>query len=671
MSEPQNIEPSKRRRSIALLTRAPLSQSPYSKSPYSSAASPFSPSPPPAGRGGGPNSVSNSYNANAPFMRGGTDIETESVAMEISTSSKSSSNINIGPLSNESLVIHVPVEQQQEQEEVNFKSGLDDPILIKKISKHLPHDGGDSLSQEGGDITRDLYKISQASQPQLKRSKSFTGSPSLSSRRSSASSFNVPGGFRREFLLQQSVNEDIIRTRTPNFLTRNFIEFLSIYGHFAGEDLEDEENIANHYKYLLPGGEEEPLLDQTNFNPRGTATDKKAYLLLLKAFVGTGVLFLPKAFSNGGLLFSILTLIFFALLSFWCYLILVYTKIATKLSSFGEIGLKLYGNWLQRLILSSIIISQIGFVAAYIVFTSQNLRAFVSNIIPSVNLEDLNMVWFILFQLVIIIPLALIRDITKLSLSATLANFFIFSGLLTILYFVIYELLINRTTGSNIEYIFNQSEFSLFIGTAIFAFEGIGLIIPIQESMIHPNNFPKVLAQVIATIALIFIIIGTLGYMTFGDQIQTVILLNLPQDSPMIILTQLLYSFAILLSTPLQLFPAIRLVESKLFFTSGKKSPGIKWLKNLFRTLFVTLTAYIALIGGQNLDKFVSFVGCFACIPLVYMYPPILHLKSCCKIHNGLSEKEKRKRYWLGILDYILVFIGGVSMVYTTYQILA
>ena len=86
-----------------------------------------------------------------------------------------------------------------------------------------------------------------------------------------------------------------LRTTTPNFLTKNFIEFLSIYGHFAGEELEDDENIANHYKYLLPH-EQAPLLQDDNFNPRGTATDRKAYFLLLKAFVGTGVLFLLKHF---------------------------------------------------------------------------------------------------------------------------------------------------------------------------------------------------------------------------------------------------------------------------------------------------------------------------------------------------------------------------------------
>ncbi|EMG49506.1 Vacuolar amino acid transporter, putative, partial [Candida maltosa Xu316] len=627
MSTPQNIIVKKeRRRSIALLTRSPLSQSPFAISNSS-----------PRG------SVANSYITNSQFLRCDSEsgvIESASEQASVLPSDITTNNNNHSIDDND---------ENEEDGKVDLAAGIDDPELIKKVSKHLPSDF-DSLKQEGADITRDLYKIkNDVQKPALKKSRSCEsiGSNSVRSR---ASSFNVPGGFRREFLLnhqhQQHLHEDL-RTRSPNFLTRNFIEFLSIYGHFAGEDLEDDENIANHYKYLLPS-EETPLIERENFNPRGTATDRKAYFLLLKAFVGSGVLFLPKAFSNGGLLFSIITLSIFALLSWWCYLILVYTKIATRVSGFAEIGLKLFGPWLQGMILFSIVISQIGFAAAYMVFTSENLRAFIVSV-TSFKSKDLDMLWFIVLQVLVVIPLSLIRDITKLSLSAVLANIFIFAGLITIVYFMFHEWLsVNHGHfGDNVEYLFDKSTFALFIGTAIFAFEGIGLIIPIQESMIHPNNFPKVLGKVIFTIALIMILIGSLGYLTFGENVQTVILLNLPQKSPMVSITQLLYSLAILLSTPLQLFPAIRLLESKLIFGSGKSSPSVKWLKNIFRTSFVLFISYIAYVGGQNLDKFVSFVGCFACIPLVYMYPPMLHLRSCCKIHDGLSEKEKRSRYWL------------------------
>lgn len=628
MSLPKPINSKQtRRESIAKLTRSPLSPSPLG-SPSSRI-----------------HSIPNSYNG--AFLKGYLDE-----ALDIQSSGEERHDEDL------------------ERGSTDFSLGMDDPRVLEQLSKHLPTN---TLRSEGGDITRDLFKITQEPREGPRRSRSW--SSDRERRGSAASSLNVPGGFRRDFVLSK---QEAIRTKTPNFVTRNFVEFLSMYGHFAGEDLEDDDGIFCHYKPMVPDhikyDENVPLLpgNPSLVNRNGTATDSKAYFLLLKAFVGTGVLFLPRAFSNGGLIFSIVVLIFFGILSYWCYLILIYAKLAAKVSSFGELGLRLYGNWLQRLIIFSIITSQIGFVAAYVVFTSENLRAFVSNV-TLYDISDLNIVWFTLFQVIILLPLSLLRDITKLSLLSVVANLFIFLGLVTILFYILQEWLYTNggSLGKGIEFYFNKSEFSLFIGVSIFAFEGIGLIIPIQESMIYPNHFPKVLFQVIATISIIFVCMGTVGYLAFGQDVQTVIILNLPQDSPMIIMTQLLYSLAILLSTPLQLFPAIKLLENKIFVRkTGKGSLKIKWAKNMFRFAFVAFVAVVAYFGGQNLDKFISFVGCFACVPMVYMYPPILHLKSCCKIHSGLSDWEVRKRYWLAMLDHVLVIIGGIAMVYTTYCVL-
>lgn len=644
MTEPVKINKTNARRlSIAKLTKSPVSGSPLFASPSSRAPL-----------------LSHSFKINNQFTRRpGNDAD---LSVPIVYSSLSSDNAI-----DDSEDSKTP---PNNQENLEYSSGIHDPKLIKKVVKHLPEN--DNLKIEGGDIVRDLYKLGQdIKTPKLTRSLS---SSELSSRRgSTASSLNVPGGFRREFITQK-LNKRLHQTIQPNFLTKNFVEFLSIYGHFAGEELENEDDIICHYKPITPSiflDEESGLLSDETVNTHGTATERKAYFLLLKAFVGTGVLFLPKAFSNGGLIFSILLLAFFGFLSFWCYLILVYTKVATGVSSFAEIGNKLFGSWFQKLILFSIVISQVGFVAAYMVFTGENLRAFIAN---STNFDsnNINLGWLIVFQAFILIPLSFIRDITKLSLLAVLANFFILAGLITIIYYIFVEFMIENkgVLGPGIEFVFNQSSFSLFIGVAIFAFEGIGLIIPIQESMIYPDRFPKVLAQVLVTISLVFIVIGTIGYLTFGENIQTVILLNLPQNSPFVSFTQLFYSIAILLSTPLQLFPAIRLMESKIFFKkTGRTSTKIKWGKNFFRTVSVLLICVIAYYGGQNLDRFVSFIGCFACIPLVYVYPPILHIKACCQHNESLSRTEINKRYKLRVFDYILVVIGMIAMVYTTTQI--
>jgi proton-coupled amino acid transporter len=121
---------------------------------------------------------------------------------------------------------------------------------------------------------------------------------------------------------------------------------------------------------------------------------------------------------------------------------------------------------------------------------------------------------------------------------------------------------------------------------------------------------------------------GALSYAAYGSATETVVILNLPQDDKMVNGVQFLYSLAILLSTPLQIFPAIRITENELFTKSGKYNPYIKWQKNIFRFFVVVLCASIAWFGANDLDKFVSIVGSFACVPLVYIYPVSFRLFS-------------------------------------------
>ena len=87
---------------------------------------------------------------------------------------------------------------------------------------------------------------------------------------------------------------------------------------------------------------------------------------------------------------------------------------------------------------------------------------------------------------------------------------------------------------------------------------------------------------------------------------------------------QFLYSLAILLSVPLQLFPAVRIMENGIFERSGKQSVLVKWQKNFFRFCCVVFCAALSYFGAADLDKFVSFVGSFAW----YVIP--LHAFSVC-----------------------------------------
>lgn len=205
-----------------------------------------------------------------------------------------------------------------------------------------------SLRLQGGDMHRGIYRYvdGHASNSNLRRARSHSfhvPRPEPYDDTENITSIKAVGGFRRDFIRREHARspQDPLRR---GFLTRNFIEFLTLHGHFAGEDLEEEEEESEEDPLgWAEEGREEPeeetaLLGRSRPRSKsisqGTAGTGKAVLLLLKSFVGTGVLFLPKAYSNGGMLFSNLVLLFVAALSYYCFVLLVRTRLK-YVGSFG------------------------------------------------------------------------------------------------------------------------------------------------------------------------------------------------------------------------------------------------------------------------------------------------------------------------------------------------
>ncbi|CDK26302.1 unnamed protein product [Kuraishia capsulata CBS 1993] len=678
-----------------------------------------------------------------------------------------------------------------------------EPEVVRAVGRHLVGESPsaansvgtdrnfDSLRLQGGDMTRGIYNWYAGHERQegehqspLKRSTSVGQLSSDDARDEgmSVTDMQVPGGFRRSFLLHKApqldveahpeqdgtraYNRRLNQTKKPEgFLARNFIEFLAVYGHFAGEDLrengEDSDAETNSSEVETEDGEdddseiavavdEEQVSGSSERRPRfslsrtpnygsfgstnGTlqlqqqqlllsanaklrkkrskartqktetsnskkVSNHKATLLLLKAFIGTGVVFLPKSFSNGGLLFCNVMLLIFSFVSYYCFVILVGCTTSTGVRGYGELGEKLFGPAVKLAILASLVMSQLGFSSAYTVFVAENLQSLANTLFKHEGEQGFTIEFFIVVQLVIFVPLSLTRQISKLSATALIADVFILAGLVYIVYCSSFHLAAEGI--SNKISMFKSETWTLFVGTAVFAFEGIGLLIPVKESMARPQDFEKVLFFVMVVVTVVFTSIATVSYMSYGDDVKTVILLNFKPGVATEVV-QFLYAAAILLSTPLQLFPAIKIIENYFFsqhrqtwqkkirreseassfsnglyptsspqklllptgsnlinqegILSGKSDTAIKWTKNLVRLMVVMLMCLISYTGSNDLDKFVSLIGSFTCVPLIYIYPPLLYMKA-----NDLSA---RTWYFSGT---VAVF-GVVLMVYTSYQ---
>lgn len=464
----------------------------------------------------------------------------------------------------------------------------------------------------------------------------------------------MPQGFRRQFIQDQQRN-NFAAARIP--IARDFVEFLDLYGNFAGEYLHesDDEAITDDEpdETDTQPGETRPLLGRrrsTRPGPSATAGMWKTFFTLVKAFIGTGIMFLPKAFDNGGLLFSSITLVVISFVTMWAFHLLLACKKQFG-GGYGEIGLAIAGTRMRGLILASITLSQLGFVSTGIVFVAENLSSFLRAVVDGES--PLSATGIILIQLVLLTPLAFIRNIAKLGPFALLADVCILVGLTYIYYYDIGTLATEGLSKSVV--MFNPERYTLTIGAVIFTFEGIGLILPIQSSMAKPQRFEWLLAVVMVLITIIYTSVGFLCYATFGADTKIEVIDNFPQDNKLVNAIQFLYSLAILVGTPVQLFPALRILEGKIFgHRSGKQSVRTKWNKNAFRTGLVLLCGTVSILGAGNLDRFVALIGSFACVPLVYIYPPYLHYK-------GVATSTQAK-----MADLFLIVAGSVAMVYTT-----
>lgn len=515
-----------------------------------------------------------------------------------------------------------------------------------------------SLKLQGGDIHRDLYKI-DARAKLHQRAATFSNPRTYGSQPDDAISITAseqlaPNGFRREFIHSQR-GRYYGRTMP---ITRNFVEFLDLYGGFAGEDLVDSddesvfEDVEEEEEVEEPT-ERRPLLKKrqsSRITNRGDASMIKSFFTLLKAFIGTGIMFLPKAFSNGGILFSSMTMVLVAALSMLAFHLLLECR-AQYGGGYGELGKAIGGPRMRALILASVTFSQLGFVCAGMVFVAENMYSFAEAV--ATGMSPISTRALIALQLVILVPLAFIRNISKLGGAALLADIFIMVGLVYIYYFDV-STLVNHGINKTVD-LFNPQHYTLTIGAAIFTFEGIGLILPIQSSMKNPQKFEWLLSVIMLIITIIFTSIGALCYATFGSDTQIEIISNFPQTSKLVNAVQFLYSLAILIGTPVQLFPAIRIIEGKLFGRrSGKRDTATKWKKNGFRAFLVVACCGISIAGAADLDRFVALIGSFACVPLVYIYPPLLH-------YWGVANSRLAKAG-----DIAFMGLGVVCMVYTT-----
>jgi solute carrier family 36 (proton-coupled amino acid transporter) len=157
--------------------------------------------------------------------------------------------------------------------------------------------------------------------------------------------------------------------------------------------------------------------------------------------------------------------------------------------------------------------------------------------------------------------------------------------------------------------------------------------------------------MVVLAVIVFYVLFGLICCIGFGPEARMVLTTSLP-DCLLASSVQLAYSLAVVLTFPLQNFPALEITLQAVQYGCNQRWPAFRFSRNILSSMLVVLLATIAVCTMDSLDKVVSIMGSLIGCPIAFVFPPL--------IHSSVVRDISKKRLWS---NRVLVAFGLGAMI--------
>ena len=414
-----------------------------------------------------------------------------------------------------------------------------------------------------------------------------------------------------------------------------------------------------------------------------------AALNFTNSIVGAGCIGYGGAVANSGGLVSIVLIVLFAMMSKASYDLIIELGLEYHVASYEALGSRACGMPGRIAVVLSKTIFAFGGMVAFMVVVRDNFSPACQGLLGVHHKNELlsnllgDETWTTVFLCtVVMLPLSLLRDVSFLERFSG-AKIFIFLGICAAVVYFYFALppVPEEEAGSFQErWLDIKPGVIECMGTFIYGFVAQHTVNIVFRSLKTSNRNSRGWAGVSSisvTLAfIIFLSLGIFSYMTYWDATSSDLLHQYP-DVPLVHLSQLCLSLAILFTYPMNLFSVRELVVAGLFSPSKEdnieqpkefenllnrktlqddENPiELSWTTHALLTLVLWFLSLVLAISPLSLGDVLNLIGCISGSLIAFILPALFSYRL-----NGWDHK---------LFVCVTLFLTGCFVgVFGTYQ---